>query len=148
MGWGEREEGVTGAVSNHQDQPPALPILDSLHALFAGSLRCGVTVLHCNVAVLQIQDTYPYAIALSWKQAGDAAEGEDAAGLSNQIVFSKSNPLPSSKLLTFYRTETFTIDAFYADPQDLPPDYNLRIGTFTVSGLGLPLPQRAVCALL
>lgn len=88
----------------------------------------------------QIQDIYPYAIALTWKQASVAAgasangvEGAEDAAQGNQIVFSKANPLPSSKLLTFYRTETFTIDAFYAEARDLAPDYNLRIGTFTVS---------------
>jgi len=89
---------------------------------------------------VQIQDIYPYAIALSWKQASGAsgpstngAEGAEDGAQGNQIVFTKANPLPSSKLLTFYRTETFTIDAFYADAQDMAPDYNLRIGAFTVS---------------
>ena len=79
---------------------------------------------------------YPYAIALSWKQAtaaNDSGEGEEVAAQPNQIVFTKNNPLPSSKLLTFYRSEPFTIDAFYADASELSSGADPRIGTFSVS---------------
>jgi hypothetical protein len=38
-------------------------------------------------------------------------------------VFSKNHAAPFSKVLTFYRKEPFTLEAYYSSPQDLPyPD--------------------------
>eukprot|EP00475_Leptophrys_vorax_P044321 TRINITY_DN8840_c0_g1_i1.p1 TRINITY_DN8840_c0_g1~~TRINITY_DN8840_c0_g1_i1.p1 ORF type:complete len:844 (+),score=72.22 TRINITY_DN8840_c0_g1_i1:85-2616(+) len=106
------------------------------------ALQCAMLSPTFKVREFEVHDTYPFAIALSWKQAtaapaGDApadgsAPAEDAAAVPNQVVFPKNNPLPSSKLLTFYRTEPFTIDAFYANPEDQTAGANPRIGTFTV----------------
>ncbi|CAI5483683.1 unnamed protein product [Closterium sp. Yama58-4] len=103
------------------------------------ALQCAMLSPAFKVREFEVHDTYPFAIALSWKQASAAASaegaeggGEEAAAQPNQVVFSKNNPLPSSKLLTFYRTEAFTIDAFYANPEDQTVGANTRIGTFTV----------------
>jgi heat shock protein 4 len=38
-------------------------------------------------------------------------------------VFPKNHAAPFSKVLTFYRKEPFTLEAYYSSPQDLPyPD--------------------------
>ncbi|CAI7893483.1 unnamed protein product, partial [Closterium sp. NIES-53] len=104
------------------------------------ALQCAMLSPAFKVREFEVHDTYPFAIALSWKQASAAGAasaegaeggGEEAAAQPNQVVFSKNNPLPSSKLLTFYRTEAFTIDAFYANPEDQTVGANTRIGTFT-----------------
>ena len=60
-------------------------------------------------------------------------EGAAAAAESNQIMFPAGNPIPNSKLLTFYRTETFAIEAFYPPGTDLPKGATSKIGTYTVS---------------
>ncbi|GJP56806.1 hypothetical protein CLOM_g15853 [Closterium sp. NIES-68] len=105
------------------------------------ALQCAMLSPAFKVREFEVHDTYPFAIALSWKQASAAGAasaegaeggGEEAAAQPNQVVFCKNNPLPSSKLLTFYRTEAFTIDAFYANPEDQTVGANVRIGTFTV----------------
>eukprot|EP00270_Netrium_digitus_P013017 TRINITY_DN4290_c0_g1_i1.p1 TRINITY_DN4290_c0_g1~~TRINITY_DN4290_c0_g1_i1.p1 ORF type:complete len:899 (+),score=285.06 TRINITY_DN4290_c0_g1_i1:317-3013(+) len=112
------------------------------------ALQCAMLSPTFRVRDFEVQDTYPFPIALSWKQvvapqseggAGGAGEGEELAAQPNQIVFTKGNPLPSSKLLTFYRHETFTIDAFYADMSELPSGADPKIGTFTVG----PFPARS-----
>ena len=84
---------------------------------------------------------YPYSNAFTWKQVNsmEGEEGDDSAAQPNQIVFSKNNPIPSSKLLTFYRNETFTIDAEYSDPSELPSGVPSKIGNFTVSTVLLNL---------
>eukprot|EP00271_Cylindrocystis_brebissonii_P009668 TRINITY_DN2471_c0_g1_i1.p1 TRINITY_DN2471_c0_g1~~TRINITY_DN2471_c0_g1_i1.p1 ORF type:complete len:840 (+),score=205.94 TRINITY_DN2471_c0_g1_i1:111-2630(+) len=98
------------------------------------ALQCAMLSPTFRVRDFEVQDSYPFPIALSWKQVASATEGEgeDSAAQPNQVVFTANNPLPSSKLLTFYRTETFTIDAFYSDPERLPYEANPHIGTFTV----------------
>lgn len=79
----------------------------------------------------QVQDSFPFPIALSWKGPAPETEGEEEAS-PNSIVFVRGNPVPSTKMLTFYRSGTFSIDAFYAETNDLPVDTNPKISTFTV----------------
>jgi heat shock 70kDa protein 4 len=67
---------------------------------------------------MQVNDSFPFSISLSWK-------GENGVE-SNTLVFPKGNPLPSLKVLTFYRASTFSVDAVYID-------HPTKISTYTVS---------------
>lgn len=101
------------------------------------ALHCAMLSPTFKVRDFEVQDAYPFPITLSWKHApsptpSESPEGEEAPAVSNQTVFSKNNPIPSSKLLTFYRTETFSIDAFYEDRAELPVGVSPKIGTFTI----------------
>lgn len=98
------------------------------------ALQCAMLSPTFKVRDFEVQDVYPYPIVFTWKQANvvEGGDGEDTAAQPNQIVFSKNNTIPSSKLLTFYRTDTFTIDAEYANPSELPSGVPEKIGTFTV----------------
>lgn len=46
-------------------------------------------------------------------------------------VFPKGNALPSSKILSFHRSEPFDIEAYYSQPEGLPGGINPWIGKFT-----------------
>jgi len=50
---------------------------------------------------LQVNDGFPFSIALSWKP--DAQNNET----QQTIVFPKGNAIPSTKAMTFYRANTF-----------------------------------------
>jgi len=80
---------------------------------------------------LQVQDSFPFPIALSWKGSAPESDGGEEAS-PNSIVFVKGNPIPSTKMLTFYRSGTFSIDVLYADTSELPPLTAPKISTFTV----------------
>jgi heat shock protein 4 len=84
-----------------------------------------------RVRDFEVQDSFPFPIALSWKGSAPETEGEEEAS-PNSIVFVRGNPVPSTKMLTFYRSGTFSIDAFYAETNDLPVDTNPKISTFTI----------------
>jgi heat shock protein 4 len=79
----------------------------------------------------QVQDSFPFPIALSWKGSAPESEGGEETS-SNSVVFVKGNPIPSTKLLTFFRSGTFTIDALYADTSELPPGTAAKISSFQV----------------
>lgn len=51
---------------------------------------------------------------------------------SNSIVFVKGNPIPSTKLLNFYMSSTFSIDVFYGEIGKLPTSISPTIATFTI----------------
>jgi heat shock protein 4 len=50
-------------------------------------------------------------------------------------IFTRNNPVPSSKLLTFHRTEPLELIAEYSQPQLLPPGHNTLIGKFVISNI-------------
>lgn len=92
-------------------------------------------VFEQSILPRQVQDAYPYPVAFSWQTSAsdnDKVEGEDAPLPSNSEVFKKLNPLPNSKIVNFYRSEPFSLDAVYNDTSLLPPGYPTTLGTFQV----------------
>ena len=70
-----------------------------------------------------VTDVQPYPITLKW-------EGTSMDEESEMEIFERFHPVPFSKMLTFYRSQNFTIEAKYSHLQDIPyPDTS--IGTLT-----------------
>ena len=63
------------------------------------------------------------------------SDGVQSKSEKGNVVFSKHNILPSAKMLTFMRNQTFDVTASYADPSELAPGSNPYIGTFTISNI-------------
>lgn len=79
-----------------------------------------------RVRDFSIHDISPYPIKVHWEvQPGDGEED------SELLVFPKGNSIPSTKVLTFYRKDTFDIEAAYAEPSLLPGGINPWISKFT-----------------
>ncbi|XP_017348513.1 heat shock 70 kDa protein 4a [Ictalurus punctatus] len=94
------------------------------------ALQCAILSPAFKVREFSITDVVPYPISLKWNSAAEE-------GLSDCEVFPKNHPSPFSKVLTFYRKEPFSLEAYYNNPKELPyPDPN--IGQFTVQKV---LPQ-------
>lgn len=55
-------------------------------------------------------------------------------------MFEKGSHVPSAKMLTFYRSEPFTVTAAYTDDSDIPPTASRHIG-----GLGYVCGMMDVC---
>ena len=80
------------------------------------ALQCAILSPAFKVRELSITDVVPYPISLRWNSPAEE-------GSSDCEVFSKNHAAPFSKVLTFYRKEPFTLEAYYSSPQDLPyPD--------------------------
>lgn len=87
-----------------------------------------------RVRDFEVVDAFPYPIDFMWQAAPD--DENATGGVCSSNVFTKNNPVPNTKLLTFYRNDTFSVDCCYADPSLLPPGTKPQIGSFTVG----PLP--------
>lgn len=98
------------------------------------ALQCAMLSPTFRVRDFEVQDAFPFSICLAWK--GSAPEPEEGGTTGeascSSVVFPKGNPVPSTKMLTFYRSGTFLVDALYADMQDLPPGIPQKINTFTI----------------
>ncbi|XP_017276914.1 heat shock 70 kDa protein 4a [Kryptolebias marmoratus] len=91
------------------------------------ALQCAILSPAFKVREFSITDVVPYSISLKWNSAA-----ED--GLSDCDVFPKNHAAPFSKLLTFYRKEPFTLEAYYSNPKELPYP-NATIGQFLVQNV-------------
>lgn len=74
---------------------------------------------------MQVRDSLPFSIGFS-------LDGGPICTMTNSILFPKGQPIPSSKILTFQRCSLFHLEAFYANPNELPPGAPSKIGCFTV----------------
>ncbi|KAG6551457.1 hypothetical protein Mapa_006880 [Marchantia paleacea] len=95
------------------------------------ALQCAMLSPTFRVREFEVQDSFPFPIALSWKGSAPESDTGDETS-SNSIVFVKGNPVPCTKMLTFFRSGTFTIDALYADTTELPAGTNPKISTFQI----------------
>ncbi|KAM9451011.1 heat shock 70 kDa protein 4a [Clarias gariepinus] len=94
------------------------------------ALQCAILSPAFKVREFSITDVVAYPISLRWNSAAEE-------GLSDCEVFPKNHPAPFSKVLTFYRKEPFSLEAYYKNPKELPyPDPT--IGQFTIQKV---LPQ-------
>ncbi|XP_042397886.1 heat shock 70 kDa protein 14-like [Zingiber officinale] len=105
------------------------------------ALECAILSPTFKVREFQVHDSFPFSIALLWKEtATDSGSG----GTENQhstAVFPKGNPIPSVKSLTFFRSGTFSVDVVYADAGD--SQIPAKISTVTIGPFQLSARERA-----
>ncbi|KAK7040794.1 adenyl-nucleotide exchange factor sse1 [Paramarasmius palmivorus] len=79
-----------------------------------------------RVRDFHISDISHYPIKVQWNPTPSDPD-ED----TELVVFNHGNPIPSTKILSFYRKEPFEIEAVYAEPSKLPGGINPWVGRFT-----------------
>ncbi|ETS60751.1 hypothetical protein PaG_04658 [Moesziomyces aphidis] len=94
------------------------------------TLACAVLSPVFKVREFSIHDATPYSIKVTWDKAADVPD-ED----TELVVFQPNNPIPSTKILTFYRKENFDLEAHYAAPDQIPEGINPWIGKFSIKGV-------------
>lgn len=143
VGSATRSPLVVGALRDFFGKEPKRT-MNSEEAVAKGcALQAAMISPNFKVREFSIADSTPYAIALSWSAStqggGDHMEtesdGVQSKSEKGNVVYSKHNILPSAKMLTFMRNQTFDVTASYADPSDLAPGTNPFIGTFTISNI-------------
>ncbi|KAM0017437.1 putative Heat shock protein 70 family [Helianthus debilis subsp. tardiflorus] len=83
------------------------------------ALECAILSPTFKVREFQVQESFPFSIALTWKASAQESQNGNAENQQSSIVFPKGNQIPSVKALTFYRTGTFSVDLQYADVSEL-----------------------------
>ncbi|XP_078267453.1 heat shock 70 kDa protein 4a [Rhinoraja longicauda] len=88
------------------------------------ALQCAILSPAFKVREFSITDLVPFPISMRWNSPAEE-------GLGDCEVFPKNHAAPFSKVLTFYRKESFDLEAIYNCPKELPyPDP--KIGRFTI----------------
>lgn len=92
------------------------------------TLACATLSPIFRVRDFAISDIANYPIDVEW-----APTPEDPQ--SRLQVFPATAPAPSGKMLTFYKSEPFEVEAKYADPSLLPGGINPFIGRYLIKGV-------------
>ena len=104
------------------------------------TLACASLSPVFRVREFAIHDITPYPIKVSWeKEAGNPDEDTEL------VVFPQSNPIPSTKILTFYRQGPFELQAQYDASAELPRGINPWIGKYTIKNVQKPESGDLTC---
>ncbi|CAL1400260.1 unnamed protein product [Linum trigynum] len=105
------------------------------------ALQCAILSPTFKVREFQVHESFPFSIAMTWK--GAAPETQNGATDSQQstLVFPRGNALPSIKSLTFYRSETFSVDVQYAETDGLVAP--AKISSYTIGPFQATKGERA-----
>ncbi|KAL8113861.1 hypothetical protein AgCh_020955 [Apium graveolens] len=105
------------------------------------ALECAILSPTFKVREFQVNESFPFSIALSWKGAAQDAQSGTAENQQSTIVFPKGNSVPSVKALTFYRSGTFVVDVQYVDVSELQAP--AKISTYTIGPFQSTNSERA-----
>ncbi|XXG56110.1 hypothetical protein AAC387_Pa03g3612 [Persea americana] len=105
------------------------------------ALQCAMLSPTFKVREFQVNEYFPFPIALSWKSY--VAETQDGPGDHQQstVVFPKGSPIPCVKAVTFYRSCTFSVDVRYADVSELQAPS--KISSYTIGPFETAKGERA-----
>ncbi|KAG0215956.1 adenyl-nucleotide exchange factor sse1 [Mortierella sp. GBA30] len=101
------------------------------------ALQCAMLSPTFKVRDFSIQDITNYPIKMTWEKTPEEDETE-------LVVFNKNNTIPSTKILTFYRSQPFDLEAHYAEPEEIPSGINAWVGRFSVKNVE-PVNGEAAC---
>lgn len=94
------------------------------------TLACAILSPVFRVREFSVHDTTPYPIKVTWDAVPDVPDEE-----TELVVFKPNNPIPSTKILTFYRKADFGLEAIYAQPELLPKGINPHLGSVQIKGV-------------
>ncbi|XP_077219593.1 heat shock 70 kDa protein 15-like [Tasmannia lanceolata] len=139
VGSGSRVPAVIRILSEFFGKEPRRTMNASECVARGCALQCAILSPTFKVREFQVNESFPFPIALSWK--GSAPDSQNGAEDHQQIVYTKGNLIPSIKALTFYRSGTFTVDVLYADSSELQAP--AKISTYTIGPFQSTKDERA-----
>ena len=77
-----------------------------------------------RVREFEIQDSYPFPITMAWTS--------DDGSAKQMELFERNNLVPSTKLMTFFKNDTFGLQASYCQGELLSADTEPGVGAFEV----------------
>ncbi|KAF9974749.1 adenyl-nucleotide exchange factor sse1 [Actinomortierella ambigua] len=92
------------------------------------ALQCAILSPAFKVRDFAVHDITTYPIKMTWAPTPEEEETE-------LVVFNQNNAIPSTKILTFYRSEPFDLEAHYAVPEEIPAGINPWIARFSIKNV-------------
>ncbi|XWS19423.1 hypothetical protein CRYUN_Cryun31cG0014600 [Craigia yunnanensis] len=125
VGSGSRIPAITRILASIFNREPSRKINASECVALGCALQCAMLSPIFRVREYEVQDSLPLSIGFS-------SDKGPVCTLSNGVLFPKGHPFPSVKILTLHRTNTFHMEAFYVNSNELPSGLSAQIDTFTI----------------
>ncbi|KAF5478898.1 hypothetical protein F2P56_005420 [Juglans regia] len=125
VGSGSRIPAITRLLASIFRREPSRKLNASECVARGCALQCAMLSPVFRVREYEVQDIIPFSIGFS------SEEGSICTG-SNGVLFPRRQPIPSLKVLSFQRSYLFHLEAFYANPHELPPGVPPKISCFTI----------------
>ncbi|GBG73459.1 hypothetical protein CBR_g16801 [Chara braunii] len=135
IGSGSRIPAIGKILTNFFGREPRRTMNASECIARGCALQCAMLSPTFKVRQFEVLDAYPFAIDLVWSkgpQSDAAAPAEEEEPKTKEPIFPKGCTFPAMKQLTFNRSEPFTIDAVYADINDLPAGTPKKFASFQI----------------
>ncbi|KAK9476951.1 heat shock protein 70 family [Lipomyces japonicus] len=127
IGGSTRIPSIKDAISNYFNKPLSYTLNQDESIARGSAFVCASHSPTLRVRPYKFEDVNQYSVTFQWEAVAD----ED---LSELEVFPHGNPVPSTKIVTLFRGETFELEARYTTPEQLPGGLNAWIGKWTIKG--------------
>ncbi|XP_011037663.1 PREDICTED: heat shock 70 kDa protein 16 [Populus euphratica] len=125
VGSGSRIPAITRMLASLFKREPSRRINASECVARGCALHCAMLSPILRVREYQVQDSFPFSIGLS-------SDKVPICTLPNSTLFPKGQAFPSLKILALHRNNMFQMEAFYADPNELPFGMASQISSFMI----------------
>ncbi|PON51510.1 Heat shock protein 70 family [Parasponia andersonii] len=125
VGSGSRIPAITRSLASLFKREPSRKLNASECVARGCALQGAMLSPVFRVRDYEVQDSLPFSIGL-------LLDGGPICTGANGILFPKGQPIPSIKVLTFQRSNSFKLEAFYANLDELPPCTSSKISCFTI----------------
>lgn len=126
IGGSTRVPSVLNLLSQYFNREPSRTLNAKETPARGCALQCAMLSPTFKVREFQVQDAFPYGVQFSWDREGE---------MVTSVVFERGSHVPSAKMLTFYRSEPFTLTAEYTPDSDIPSTAERAIGSWTIGPL-------------
>lgn len=125
VGSGSRIPAITRMLASLFKREPSRRINASECVARGCALQCAMLSPIFRVREYQVQDSFPFSIGLS-------SDKVPICTLPNSTLFPKGQAFPSLKILALHRNNMFQMEAFYADPNEMPFGIASQISSFMI----------------
>ncbi|OLL25920.1 Heat shock protein hsp88 [Neolecta irregularis DAH-3] len=130
VGGATRVPCLKNAISNFFGKQLSFTLNQDEAVSRGAAFACAILSPAFKVREFAVHDISPYPICFTWEPEREIPDEE-----TSLLVFPKNNLVPSTKVLTFYRKEPFTLDVSYTNDAILPTGTQPWIGTYTVKNV-------------
>lgn len=134
VGSGSRIPAILRTLSSLFKKEPSRTLNASECIARGCALQCAMLSPTFRVRDFQVEDSFPFSIVVNERGHAPTLEANEGSVSmqSNNVIFPRGNPIPSTKILTLHRASTFSLDVVYADMKDLPLGTFPKISSFTI----------------
>lgn len=137
VGSGSRIPAITRLLASIFGREPRRTLNASECVARGCALQCAMLSPIFRVKDYEVEDSLPFSIGFCLPDDGPIQ------ALRNGVLFPRSHPIPSDKMLTLHKSSTFHIEAFYAHQNELPPGVSPKISCFTIGSSEFPHTENA-----